>query len=173
VAPKVGKVEVYKVSHHGSKYSSNVQFLRTLKPEVGIISVGTKAKGNTFKHPADNCLDRLHEAGTNTYWTEAGEGAHPQPGRDVVGGNIVVEVIPRSNTFTVTYSNNKKDTYPMWETYQAVPPTPSAVKYAWSKKSSKYHYITCRYVDSISPQNLETGSTPPEGKTLHEGCPTK
>lgn len=178
IAEEVGRVEVSKVSHHGSKYSSNEQFVRTLKPEVGIISVGTKATGNTYKHPTDVCLGRLHDAGINTYWTEEGEGVKPVPGKDIVGGNIVVEVPPQSNEFTVTYSNNKKETYPMWETYSVTtvvtpPPDKTKAKYAWSKNSSFYHYSNCLWVTKIKPQNLETGSTPPEGKTLHKGCPVK
>lgn len=174
VAPKVGQVEVYKVSHHGSQYSSNEQFLRTLKPEIGIISVGTRSTGNTdtYRHPRAPCLARLHTAGINTYWTEKGNGVSAEPGHDIIGGNIIVEVKPRSDSFSVTYSNHNKDIYPMWEPFKAAPSTGSA-KYAWSKKSSMYHYITCRFVDIINSQNYQSGSTPPEGKTLHEGCPVK
>src|SRR5262249_27294420 len=40
VAPKVGEVEVYKVHHHGSRYSSNLAWLNTIKPIVAIISTG-------------------------------------------------------------------------------------------------------------------------------------
>jgi beta-lactamase superfamily II metal-dependent hydrolase len=99
VAPKVGQVEVYKVNHHGSMYSSNDQWLAALKPKVGVISTGA---GNDYGHPTLECLDRLHAAGVRTYWTEAGEGAEPEPGFDTVGGNIVVEAAPGATTFTVT-----------------------------------------------------------------------
>jgi beta-lactamase superfamily II metal-dependent hydrolase len=177
IADDVGRVEIYKVSHHGSKYSSNEQFVRTLKPEVGIISVGTKATGNTYKHPTEVCLGRLHDVGINTFWTEEGEGVKPVPGKDIVGGNIVVEVPHQSNEFTVTYSNNKKETYPMWEPYTistvVTAPTDPKAKYSWSKKSKVYHYSTCKWVSKISPQNLRTGSEPPEDRTLHKGCPVK
>ena len=167
VAPKVGQVEVYKVNHHGSRYSSNDTWLNTLKPKVGIISTGV---GNKYGHPTQECLDRLHAAGIKTYWTEVGEGVEPEPGFDVVGENIVVEAAPNSTTFTVTYNFTKTDTYSMWGA-TATNTTPSAPTYAWSKKSKVYHFAGCKYVQNISPANLDKGNTTPAGKTLHQGCP--
>jgi competence protein ComEC len=49
-------VDVLKVGHHGSKFSSSQDFLDILKPEVSIISVGAK---NTYGHPTDEALSRL------------------------------------------------------------------------------------------------------------------
>ena len=43
--------------------------------------------------------------------------------------------------------------------------------YSWSKKSTVYHYSNCRFVSNIAPANLVQGNAPPEGKTLHQGCP--
>jgi len=162
VAPKVGKIEVYKVHHHGSRYSSNEAWLSTTKPQVGIISVGD---GNRFSHPTAECLERLHQAGVKTYWTERGNGVEPEPGYDVVGGNIVVETTPGSSTFTVGHNGTQTDTF-------SLVPTPSTTAaYAWSKLSKVYHHATCQYVANISPGNLRRGNTPPPGKTLHDGCP--
>jgi hypothetical protein len=45
------------------------------------------------------------------------------------------------------------------------------IAFAWSRKSNVYHQAFCRYVSNINPENLVTGSTPPTGKTLHQGCP--
>lgn len=60
LAPIVGDIDVLKVSHHGSTTSSNATFLRTLKPEVAIISVG-RGGANKFRyrHPSRDVLDRL------------------------------------------------------------------------------------------------------------------
>jgi len=163
VAPDVGQVEVYKVHHHGSRYSSNSNWLNTIKPMIGIISTGN---GNTYGHPTIECLERLHKAGVKTYWTETGNGADPEPGYAIVGHNIVVEVAPTATSFSVTYNDTHVDNYPFWgETPVVVP------KYAWSKKSDKYHYTNCEYVKNISAANLENGDTPPQGKILHNGCP--
>ncbi len=166
VSGKVGEIEVYKVHHHGSAYSTNDTWLAITKPIIGIVSTGN---GNTYGHPTRECLERLHAAGVKTYWTEIGAGTSPEPGQDVVGGNIIVQVEPGSSTFTVTYDSSHVDTY----AFHGAPPaaTTTMPKYAWSKKSSVYHYANCRYVENISPENLQRGDTPPQGKHLHEQCP--
>ena len=120
VSEKVGPVEVYKVHHHGSSYSSNATWLARTKPKAGIISTGA---GNSYGHPAGECLARLHAAGVKTYWTERGAGAAPEPGRDVVAGDVVVEVEPGTDRFTVKYGATT-DQYTTWET------TPQAVSAA-------------------------------------------
>ncbi len=50
VAPQMTQVEVYKVNHHGSRYSTNPTWIATLRPQVGIISAGLDNKhgGLTF-----------------------------------------------------------------------------------------------------------------------------
>jgi len=178
VAPLVGRLDVYKVHHHCSSYSSNEQWLATTQPSVAVISTGD---GNDYHHPAADCVARLHAHKAAMYWTETGAGATPQAGVDVVGGNIVVEVDPGATTYTVKPTTGEGATYPIAGagggttpvTPVVVPPAPvtTTPKYAWSKKSSLYHYANCPMVARISKDNLEEGDTPPEGKTLHENCP--
>ena len=50
-------VEVLKVPHHGSKYSTSPELLDQTSPEVIIISVGK----NSFGHPTDEVLTRIKE----------------------------------------------------------------------------------------------------------------
>ena len=50
--------EVLKVAHHGSNTSSTLDFLKDVKPQIAVISVG---KFNKFKHPSDEVLHRLHD----------------------------------------------------------------------------------------------------------------
>lgn len=169
VAKDMKQVEVYKVHHHGSRYSSNEKWLSTIKPKVGIISASANV-GTNYKHPTKECLTRLHRAGIKTYWTEKGGGVAPDPAWDTVGGNIVVEAEPNGNKFTVTYNWSKVDSYPMWET-ASTSTTKEETAYAWSKKSGIYHYSNCKYVSNIDPANLVTGEQPPAGKTMHTGCP--
>jgi len=172
VAPGVGKINVYKVHHHCSSHSSNEVWLDTTQPEVGIISTGD---GNSYGHPTADCLERLHTHNVKVYLTETGNGAEPEPGIDVVGGNIVVEVAPNDSSFTVTYEGSHVDTYSLTSAGRNVPPAPSpaikTTKYAWSKNSSLYHYANCRFVQNISPANLQQGDSPPQNKTLHKDCP--
>ena len=94
VGPQVGDVEIYKVHHHGSRYSSNSNFLNAITAEVGIIQVGT---GNTYGHPTADALNRMHAVNVKTYWTETGAGATPNPTWDTVAnGTIVVQADPGS-----------------------------------------------------------------------------
>jgi beta-lactamase superfamily II metal-dependent hydrolase len=112
VAPMVGQVEVYKVHHHGSNYSSNDMWLSTIRPKVAIVSSGT---GNSYGHPTQACLDRLHHVQTKTYWTESGAGATPVNGQDTVAnGAVLVEAEPGGRNFTVTYGSSKTDRYASW-----------------------------------------------------------
>lgn len=50
---------VLKVGHHGSDTSTSYPFLREIKPEYAVISVG---RDNVYGHPADNTLSRLRDA---------------------------------------------------------------------------------------------------------------
>jgi competence protein ComEC len=52
---EVSPVEVLKVAHHGSKYSTSEGLLERLKPSLAIISVGK----NSFGHPTSETLERL------------------------------------------------------------------------------------------------------------------
>jgi beta-lactamase superfamily II metal-dependent hydrolase len=162
VAAKVGQVEVYKVNHHGSRHSSNPHWLDTIRPRIGIISCGD---GNSHGHPTRDCLARLHAMNIKTYWTERGNGTAPVDGRDIVGDDIIVEIGPGDTRFTVAYSGNKTNVHEVWN------PLASTTRFAWSKRAEVYHFANCLYVDRISPTNLETNTAPPNGKSLHLGCP--
>lgn len=183
VAPLVGQVEVYKVNHHGSAHSTNETWIKTIKPRIGVISVGSD---KNHKHPTKESLKRLHDAGVKTYWTHSGTGAKPKAGWDKVGSNIIVEVAPNSSKFTVTYNGDDEDTYNMWPasnplfspsntltitTTDALSSVATAPKYAWSTRARVYHYSSCIYVHNISPKNYEAGESEPAGRRLHKGCP--
>ena len=58
--------DVLKVGHHGSKYSSTTAFLNKVKPEYGVICVGS----NSYGHPTSDALNRLSAAGTTVYRTD-------------------------------------------------------------------------------------------------------
>lgn len=54
-------INVLKVGHHGSKTSSDKEFIDKLKPKVALISVGLK---NKYKHPNQIVLDNLKDSKT-------------------------------------------------------------------------------------------------------------
>jgi beta-lactamase superfamily II metal-dependent hydrolase len=169
VAPDVGRIDVYKVHHHCSSHSTNDAWLTATQPAVGIISTGV---GNEYGHPTSDCLERLHTHGVKAYWTETGNGAAPEIGLDVVGGNVVVEVAPGASNYTITYGGTHVETYTIAAVGTSpVVPSVTTPKFAWSKKSGHYHLASCRFVANISPDNLQRGDTPPSGKTLHTNCP--
>ena len=109
VGPEVGDVEVYKVHHHGSRYSSNDNWLNATTPEVGIIQCGN---GNTYGHPTAEALGRLHAHSVKTYWNETGAGATPDPLWDrVANGAIVIEADPGANANYTVSGSGFSDTY--------------------------------------------------------------
>ena len=63
---KLPDVEVLMVSHHGSKYSSSREFLEEIRPDTAIISVGD----NSYGHPTQEAMARLHAAGAEIYRTD-------------------------------------------------------------------------------------------------------
>lgn len=88
IAGRVGALEVYRVSHHGSYTSSNANLLAATLPEVAIISVGP----NSYGHPHQVTLNRLRDYGAFIYQTGAGQGGTLPPSQlRVVGGHIVIQ----------------------------------------------------------------------------------
>ncbi len=60
------EVEILKVAHHGSKFSTSEEFLSKIKPKLAVISVGE----NRFGHPAKETLERLSRAGIKILRTD-------------------------------------------------------------------------------------------------------
>lgn len=54
-------INILKVGHHGSKTSSDKEFIDKLKPKIALISVGLK---NKYKHPNQIVLDNLKDSKT-------------------------------------------------------------------------------------------------------------
>ena len=78
----VAPVDIYKVSHHGSRYQ-DLAFMAALHPRISIISVGA---GNTYGHPAVQTLEALARLGSEVLRTD-------------IDGAIAVQV--RNHQFTV------------------------------------------------------------------------
>lgn len=58
--------DVLKVPHHGSKYSTSEEFLKTVNPQVSVISSGK----NPYGHPTQEVLQRLEKFGIKTFRTD-------------------------------------------------------------------------------------------------------
>ena len=61
------KVDVLKVAHHGSKFSSSEKFLEEVRPNEAVIMVGAR---NSFGHPAEEVLIRLERVGSRIWRTD-------------------------------------------------------------------------------------------------------
>ena len=59
-------IEVLVVSHHGSRYSSDLRFLKAVSPEAAVISVGD----NNYGHPSEQTLQRLLAVGADIWRTD-------------------------------------------------------------------------------------------------------
>lgn len=59
-------VDILKVGHHGSKYSTGEKFLLAASPRVAVIGVGK----NSYGHPAPEVLERLKNFGVQVFRTD-------------------------------------------------------------------------------------------------------
>ena len=69
----IGDIDILKVAHHGSKFSSSADFLAVAKPEIALISSG---KNNRYGHPAAETLERLDHSRTHIFRTDQSGSIH-------------------------------------------------------------------------------------------------
>ena len=60
------QIQVLKVAHHGSSYSSDSEFLKRVDPKWAVISCG---EGNRYGHPSQDTLKRLKTQGIEWFLT--------------------------------------------------------------------------------------------------------
>ncbi|WP_226677355.1 DNA internalization-related competence protein ComEC/Rec2 [Mesobacillus jeotgali] len=77
-------IDVLKIGHHGSKYSSSELFLERTQPDFAVISVG---ENNRYGHPAEEVIERLEERGMQIFRTDE-------------DGAIIYKFKDNSGTFT-------------------------------------------------------------------------
>ena len=63
------KIDILKVAHHGSKYSTSEEWLSCLKPKLAVISAGK----NPWGHPTQEALKRLRDLGIKILRTDKEE----------------------------------------------------------------------------------------------------
>lgn len=64
---RLAGVDVLKTAHHGSADASSASFLSLLRPGIAVISCG---RGNSYSHPAGECVERLLSFGAQIYRTD-------------------------------------------------------------------------------------------------------
>ena len=65
--PFLSDIDVLKVGHHGSRHSTSEEFLSITRPEIALISAPKKS---VYRHPHDETLERLDEAGARILMTK-------------------------------------------------------------------------------------------------------
>ncbi|MDE6052813.1 MAG: MBL fold metallo-hydrolase, partial [Lachnospiraceae bacterium] len=55
-------IDIYKASHHGSRYSNTEELISLIKPELAIISCG---EGNSYGHPHAETIEKLEDIGSD------------------------------------------------------------------------------------------------------------
>lgn len=63
-----GEVDLLKVAHHGSRKGSSLNFLENIRPRAAILSSG---RNNSYGHPHQEVLDRLHQTQIPYYRTSS------------------------------------------------------------------------------------------------------
>ncbi|HBI25887.1 MAG: ComEC [Candidatus Wolfebacteria bacterium GW2011_GWC2_39_22] len=63
---KAIQADIIKIPHHGSKFSSTLEFLKAVRPKVAVIEVGK----NSYGHPTKEVLDRVKNAGAQLFRTD-------------------------------------------------------------------------------------------------------
>ena len=67
LAGRIGRADVLKVAHHGSRSSSTGAFLDAVSPSIALISCGPH---NMFGHPHAEVLRRLEDRGARVFRTD-------------------------------------------------------------------------------------------------------
>lgn len=123
---------VLKVAHHGSSSSTSSRFLKKVKPDYAVISVG---KDNSYGHPTEKILKRLKKAGAKIYRTDK-------------KGTITCISDGKSIKFKTEKSSSENDT--------AVATNSSDVNtYILNTNTHKFHFPLCRSVKDMKEKNKE------------------
>lgn len=60
------RIDVIKVAHHGSRFSSSDVFLRVIEPTIAVFEVGK----NSYGHPTKEVIDRFRKVGAEIFRTD-------------------------------------------------------------------------------------------------------
>lgn len=147
--------DVLKVGHHGSDSSTSYMWLNAIMPEYAVISVG---EGNTYGHPTDEVLSRLHDAEVTTYRTDLNGDVYAYSDGKTVTMSVTREASEEAifTAGSVTGEYTPSQTTPV-ET-EAVSDNDNSVEagvYILNTNSMKFHEETCSAAAKISEQNCE------------------
>lgn len=164
--------DVYKVGHHGSRYSTSKDFFKTVNPAYAVISCG---ENNSYGHPHAETLNTLRTNGVKVYRTdedgtiiatsdgkritfnvpasETWKAGEPSGTDSELNSNATVHTSPQSQ------SQNEKSTNVTEES--SVDANRKATKettYILNTNTKKFHYPTCSSVNEMAEKNKKVYS---------------
>lgn len=128
--------DVYKVGHHGSKYSSSKEFMKAVKPSYAVISCG---EGNEYGHPHAEVLNKLRADGIEVFRTDE-------------SGTIVASSDGKKITFNV----------PASDTWKAGEPTKNTTTSKTTQSTGKT--TTAKQTEDAADTSKGTGNTAVTGE---------
>lgn len=133
----IGKIDVLKVGHHGSKTSSSDAFIKAIAPKYAVICCG---KDNKYGHPRKETTATLNKYKVTTYRTDIN-------GTVVVtsdGKNITVatedKITDKASSSVTSNTTNTNNTVKKQETSTTQPITTTVY---FTKTGEKYHKDVC------------------------------
>lgn len=142
-------VDVFKIAHHGSKYSNSEEFIKKISPKYAVISCGAN---NSYYHPHAAVLNILRAEGISTYRTDE-QGL----------------VLATSKDNTITFNMSPSTTWKAGEgsgtgQIDGDEPTPEPsggndvdenTTYVLNTNTLKFHVPTCGSVAQMSEKNKQ------------------
>ena len=139
---------VLKVAHHGSSKGTCYQWLYEVNPQYAVISVGAD---NSYGHPTEVTLSKLHDADVQLYRTDLqGDIIFTSDGKSI---SVSCEKNQDADTFAV----QKQVTVPSVAPAVIVPDRSAAgnVQDYWvNTNTGKFHYPSCASAKKIKDTNL-------------------
>ncbi|MFW6116302.1 MAG: MBL fold metallo-hydrolase [bacterium] len=158
---------VLKVGHHGSRSSTTSPFLEQVSPEVAVYSCATD---NSYGHPHVDTLTALADVGADVYGTDVngtvvittgGTGYSVSVGREgqpsaplpAATATPIPADTPVPTDAPAPTATTEPDRNYIGDGVWNCPTSMDGAAYTGSRKSDKFHYLGCHYVDRIYAEN--------------------
>ncbi len=163
--------DVYKVGHHGSKYSTSKDFFEAVDPSYAVISCSAD---NSYGHPHAQTLNTLRAGGVNVYRTdEEGTIIASTDGKTIsfnvpasetwkagepTGGSsssAKSNAKPAASTAQSKTTAQPKESAPAVEEkpQQSAPPVTNELTYVLNTKTKKFHKPSCNSLPTANRLN--------------------
>ena len=142
------KTDVYKAGHHGSRSSSNENFMEYVQPEFTVISCGT---GNDYGHPHAEALQEIQNTGSRLLRTDLQGDI-----TCVCDGETILWSVDPINDFTPgnpSETSKTETATPVTMQPETKTETPSGTTYILNTNSMKFHVPSCESVSKMSEKN--------------------